>query len=74
MDCGRFTEKDEHPPVMQSAMGLCKHGYINQIIKFASHQFQGIAGRSNVQHRMMNKKPELLTPYPMPNAFTEERK
>jgi hypothetical protein len=25
---------------------------MNQIIKFAPHQFQGIAGRSNVEHRM----------------------
>jgi hypothetical protein len=29
---------------------------MNQIIKFSSHQFQGIAGRSNVQHRILNEK------------------
>jgi len=27
---------------------------MNQIIKFSSHQFQGIAGRSNIEHRIMN--------------------
>jgi hypothetical protein len=29
---------------------------MNQIIKFISHQFKGIAGRSNVQHRTLNEK------------------
>jgi len=29
---------------------------MNQIIKFASHQFQGIAGRSNVQHRILQRR------------------
>jgi hypothetical protein len=32
---------------------------MNQIIKFASHQFQGIAGRSNVQHRMKKQTGKL---------------
>ncbi len=34
---------------MHSTMGWCKHGYINQMVKFASHRFQGIAGRSNTE-------------------------
>ncbi len=45
---GLLKKKDEHPPAMHSAMGWCKHGYINQMIKLASHRFQGIAGRSNI--------------------------
>ncbi len=45
-------KKDEHPPAMHRAMGWCKHGYINQMLKLASHRFQGIAGRSNVQPRL----------------------
>jgi hypothetical protein len=37
---------------MHSALGWCEHGYINQMVKLASNQFQGIAGRSNVQSRL----------------------
>ena len=40
--------ENEHPPAMQSAMGWCKHGYINQMVELASHRFQVIAGRSNI--------------------------
>ncbi len=43
---------------MHSAMGWCKHGYINQMDKLALNRFQGIAGRSNTQHRMLNEKKE----------------
>ncbi len=39
---------------MHSAMGWCKHGYINQMAKLASHRFQGIAGRSNIQRPTAN--------------------
>ena len=34
---------------MLCALVWCKHVYINQIVKFASHRFQGIAGRSNIE-------------------------
>jgi hypothetical protein len=48
--CGRFTEKNKHPPAMHSPRGWCKHGRVNQMVKIAPHRFQGIVGRSNVQH------------------------
>jgi hypothetical protein len=51
-----LLKKDEHPPAMHSAMGWCKHGYINQMVKLASHRFKGIAGRSNVQHRILQRR------------------
>ncbi len=28
-----LLKKNEHPPAMHSAMGWCKHGYINQMVK-----------------------------------------
>ena len=54
-----LLKKNEHPPAMHSAMDWCKHGYINQMVKLASHRFQGIAGRSNtektnIEHRTSN--------------------
>jgi hypothetical protein len=49
---------------MHSAMGWCKHGYINQMNKLASNWFQGIAGRSNIERPTSNfkceKRSELL--------------
>jgi hypothetical protein len=52
-------ETNEHSPAMHSALGWCKHGYINHMVKLASHRFQGIAGRSNtekmnIEHRTSN--------------------
>jgi hypothetical protein len=35
---------------MHSALAWCKRGGINQMIKLAAYRFQGIAGRSNVEH------------------------
>jgi hypothetical protein len=37
------------PPAMHSALGWCKYGFINQMVKLASHRFQGFAGRSNIE-------------------------
>ena len=51
-----LLKKNEHPPAMHSVMGWCKHGYINQMVELVSQRFQGIAGRSNDQHRMLNGK------------------
>ena len=48
--------KDEHPPAMHSAMGWCKHGYINQMVRFASQRFQGIAGRSNTERMNIERR------------------
>jgi hypothetical protein len=39
---------------MHSAMDWCKYGYINQMVKLASHRFQGIAGRSNIERPTSN--------------------
>ena len=39
---------------MQSELGWFKHGYIKQMLKFSSHRFQGIAGRSNIQRPTSN--------------------
>jgi len=47
-------EKDERPPAMHSAMGWCKHGHVNLMVKFAPHRFQGIAGRSNIERPTSN--------------------
>jgi hypothetical protein len=47
-------ETYEHPPAMHSAMGWCKYGYINQMVKLASQRFQGIAGRSNIERPTSN--------------------
>ena len=57
--CGRNL-KNEHPPAMHSTMGWCKHGYINQIVKLASHRFQGIAGRSNIERPTSNVELEKM--------------
>jgi hypothetical protein len=35
-------------------MDWCKHGYINQMGKLASHRFQGIAGRSDIERPTSN--------------------
>jgi len=35
-------------------MGWCKYGFINQMVKLASHRFQGIAGRSNIERPTSN--------------------
>jgi hypothetical protein len=53
---GRILKKDEHPPAMHRAMDWCKHGHTNKMVVLDSHQIQGIAGRSNVQHRILNEK------------------
>ncbi len=39
---------------MHSALAWCKREYINQMVKLASHRFQGIAGRSNIEHPTSN--------------------
>jgi hypothetical protein len=39
---------------MHSALGWCEHRYINQMVKLDSHRFQGIAGRSNIEHPTPN--------------------
>ncbi len=39
---------------MHSALAWCKREYINQMIKFASYRFQGIAGRSNIERPTSN--------------------
>jgi hypothetical protein len=39
---------------MHRALAWCKHGHINQRIKFASYRFQGIAGRSNIERSTSN--------------------
>jgi hypothetical protein len=44
----------EHPPAMHRALSWRNHWSINQMVKFTSHRLQGIAGRSNVQHRTSN--------------------
>jgi hypothetical protein len=44
----------EHPPAMHRALSWRNHLFINQMVKFASHRLQGIAGRSNAQHRTSN--------------------
>jgi hypothetical protein len=50
-DCGRFTEKNEHPPAMHSAMGWCKHGYINQMLNWPHTGFKALrAGRTPACH------------------------
>jgi hypothetical protein len=46
---------------MHGAVAWCKRGDINQMIKLAAYRFQGIAGRSNVQHRMKKVKFPILT-------------
>ena len=49
VEVGKVKKKSEYPPAMHSALGWCNHWIINQMVKFASHRFQGIAGRSNVE-------------------------
>jgi hypothetical protein len=44
-----LLKKDEHPPAMHSALGWCKHGHINQMVKLDLLRLQGIAGRSNIK-------------------------
>jgi hypothetical protein len=46
----------EHPPAMHSALVWCIHGHINNMIELNLRHYQGIAGRSNVQHRTLNGK------------------
>jgi hypothetical protein len=56
-----LLKKNKHLPTLHSAMGWGKYGYINQMVKLASHRFQGIAGRSNIER-------------PTPNAEWEKMK
>ena len=43
--------KNEHPPAMHSAMGWCKHGYINQMLNWPHTGFKALrAGRTPACH------------------------
>ena len=39
----------EHPPAMHSDLGWYSHLFTRQMVKFAQHRYQGIAGRSNIE-------------------------
>gem|GEM_PF-5605143 len=54
----RVVFEDERPPAMHSALAWSKRRYINQMIKFASCRFQGIAGRSNIESASGGSKVE----------------
>jgi hypothetical protein len=34
----KWDKKNEHPPAMHNAMGWCKHGYVNHIVKLVSNK------------------------------------
>jgi hypothetical protein len=38
--------KDERPPTVHSAMGWCKHGYINHMVKLPHTDFKALWGIS----------------------------
>jgi len=53
-------EKDKHPPAMHRALAWPKHGYLNQMVKFTAHLFQGIAGRPSTEGTFIFKTSPMI--------------